>query len=190
MKRGFQRPDEPESRQHGQSASAPPGKSSGVGSLPVPQRNGDGGRKSCSSPPPGSLLAMLVTLFGLTSHEAATRPMRLRSAASLTSKDRARWRLPAAVSRSAAASLHCDPSSMQFNFAGCPLGRVWRSCEVLSGNRNDWFRRRPAVANRDRERRKRAGKRALPVGAVSPEAVIIGKDRAWRRLTLVDPGYD
>ena len=35
----------------------------------------------------------------------------------------------------------CDLSSRQFNFAGCPLGRVWRSCRVYRENCNDWFRR-------------------------------------------------
>jgi hypothetical protein len=71
---------------------------------------------------------MFVTLFGLTSDEGRAAP----DASSKRHVVDVKGSLAVAIS-GRGESLRGGITPLRFNFAGCPLGRVWRSCEVLSG---------------------------------------------------------
>jgi hypothetical protein len=84
---------------------------------------------------------MFVTLFGLTSHEGGDAPDASSKRDVVDVKGSRAVAIAGRGESLRGGITPCDQSSRQFNFAGCPLGRVWRSCRVYRENCNDWFRR-------------------------------------------------
>jgi hypothetical protein len=84
---------------------------------------------------------MFVILFGLTSHEGCDAPNESSERRVVDVKASRALAIAGRGESLRGGITPCDLSSRQFNFAGCPLGRVWRPCRVYRENCNDWFRR-------------------------------------------------